>query len=246
MTYDAYSDYVRSICNANDFSVFKSNPNYTYMLEHVLKEQGKNYLDCIFSLTSITKEEVIEFCSLNDAIGNPNKETYEELNFCVSPTSLRYIFHAHLILTHMKNINESHANIIELGGGYGGLCLSVYHFASKYGVSINSYTICDLPSIIRLQKIYINTINPARNVEFVDATTFGMNIEYRNMFLISNYCFSEISRENQNSYIKWLFPKISHGFMAWNAIHVYDFGFTIREEPEIPNTGGDMNRYIYF
>ena len=88
--------------------------------------------------------------------------------------------------------------------------------------------------------------NSTLNIEFIDASSFGSNIECNNMFLISNYCFSEISKENQNSYRQILFPKIKHGFIAWNMIPVYDFGFHTNIESEIPNTGGHMNKYVYF
>jgi hypothetical protein len=246
--YDTYSNYVRTICSTNNLSDFKSNPEYRGILEHVSKEQGKEYLECILTQTSITIDEIGEFCVLNDAIGNPKKEKYDgyNLNVLVSPTSLRYIFHTHLILTYMKTLKHINADVIELGCGYGGLCLSLYHFAKKYDVHINSYKMCDLIDIIQLQKIYLNSVNSALNVEFVDANSFGANIKCENMFLISNYCFSEISKEKQDSYRQILFPKISHGFMAWNFIPVYNFGFTNQVEPEIPNTGGDMNKYVYF
>ena len=244
--YDRYSTYVRSICDANNLSGFKSNPNYTYMLEHVSTQLGKEYLMCILSQTTITKDEVVEFCTLNDAIGNPNKVKYDDLNISVSPSSLRYIFQSHLILTHMKAIHNLNADAIEVGGGYGGLCLSLHYFAPKYGVRINSYKICDLSNIIRLQQVYLRDVDSALNVEFVDATNFGANIKCDNMFLISNYCFSEISKVNQNSYQQILFPKIAHGFIAWNNIPIYDFGFTTHVEPEIPLSGGSNNKYVYF
>lgn len=66
--YDGYSNFVRSICDANNLPGFKSNPNYTYMLEHVSTQLGKEYLMCILSQTTITKDEVVEFCTLNDNI----------------------------------------------------------------------------------------------------------------------------------------------------------------------------------
>jgi hypothetical protein len=247
--YYAYSQYVGSIVDDNKTELnFKSNSDYRQILEHLTKVQGREYLECIFSLTSITKDEIIQFCALNDAIGTPIKEEYNDylLDVLVSPSSLRYILHAHLILTHMNAIGNMNADVIEVGGGYGGLCLSMYFFAPKYGICINSYKICDLPNIIRLQKIYLNRVNPKLNIDFVDATSFGANINCKNMFLISNYCFSEISKENQDSYRQFLFPKISHGFMAWNYIPVYNFGFTHMIEPEKPNTGGPMNKYVYF
>jgi len=243
--YERYSTYVNSISNANHLSGFKSNPDYTYMLEHVSTEQGEEYLTCILSRTSITNDEIVEFCRLNDSFGNPNTVRYDRLSISLSPSTLRYMYHAHLILSHMKNIGNVNPDIIEVGGGYGGLCLSLHFFAPKYGVDIKSYTLCDLTPIIRLQEIYLTRVNSSLKIEFVDANTFGATITCVNMFLVSNYCFSEISKEIQESYRQLLFPKVAHGFMAWNNIPVYDFGFTTQIEAEIPKTG-PMNKYVYF
>ena len=79
--------------------------------------------------------------------------------------------------------------------------------------------------------------------------TYGSNINDDNLFLVSNYCFSEIEHNHQMQYIAKLFPKVSHGFMVWNRIIVYNFGFTVKEELEYPLTGawnGNKNKYIYF
>jgi hypothetical protein len=123
----------------------------------------------------------------------------------------------------------------------------MHYFAPKYGVSINSYTICDLTDIIQLQEIYLNLANPTLKVDFVDANRFGENVTRENMFIISNYCFSEISSEFQSNYIQKLFPKVEHGFMVWNFIPIYNFGFTTHVTPEVPDTGGDnINKYVYF
>ena len=241
--YNRYSDYVKNICDTNDLSSFKSNPNYTYMLEHVNTHQGIQYLNCILSSTPISVNEIEELCLINDRIGNTTKVKYDNLSIPVSPTSLRYILHAHHILTHMKTTNSD--KIIELGGGYGGLCLTLYHFSKKYDVTINSYTICDLPNIICLQSKYLTIVNPNLNVNFVESTNFGEDIKSEDAFLISNYCFSEISNENQQLYINKMFKKIKHGFMAWNNIPIYDFGFKLHVEPEIPETG-PRNKYVFF
>ncbi len=63
--------------------------------------------------------------------------------------SLGYIYHSHLILTHLKTCILD--TIVEVGGGYDGLCLALHLFAAKYNVNIKSYTIVDLPSISKLQ-----------------------------------------------------------------------------------------------
>jgi hypothetical protein len=250
--YLIYETYVGRICHANDLTSFKSNPNYTYMLEHVTPEQGNDYLSCIQSSTSISISEVYNFCALNDAVGSPSKTKYKPqgVYIDVSPSSLRYIFQAHLILTHMKNIGNFQTDIVEVGGGYGGLCVAIHYFAPNYGISINSYRLCDLSNIIRLQTIYLDTVLPDVNIEFVNAESYGEHISCSNIYLVSNYCFSEISDHHRLEYQKKLFNKVSHGFMAWNHIPVYNFGFEMYVTQEVPYTAphGNTheNKYVYF
>lgn len=242
--YSPFTSYVASICRENNLTNFKCNPNFTPTLEHVSPESGNQYLREIASRTSLSMSDIKAFCQLNDAIGSPNKVSFGFME--ASPTSLRYIFHAHLILTHLQSIGRTANDIVEVGGGYGGLCCAIHHFAPHYGVSINSYTIIDLTSISKLQSMYIPIVKPSIQVEYVDAATFGSTISKSDLFLISNYCFSEISAGLQAKYREILFPKVVHGFLAWNHIPTYSFGFIFREESEYPNTGNVFNKYVYF
>jgi hypothetical protein len=240
--YQQYFDYVKQ-CNVyKSYELFKMHPSYTYMLEHVSKEQGDQYLDCIKKFTNINDEEIKEFCIKNDQIGTPIKSDFGFVT--TSPTNLRYIFQAYLILSHFKSkcINEP-IDILELGGGYGGLCLAIHHFASKYDIKINSYTIVDLSEILKLQRYYLDNHNIS--VNFVDAFTYGKEIENKEYYLVSCYCFSEISKDHQQNYITHLFPKIRYGFITWNEIEVYAIGFTTSIEEEYPKTG-PKNKYVKF
>jgi hypothetical protein len=241
--YDTYSNYVKGICDSGNISNFKNHPSYTYMLEHVTKDQADEYIHYIIKKTAITFLAIQEFCIINDYIGNPNKFDFGFIR--CSSTNLRYIFHAHLILKYVQKLNLPSVDILELGGGYGGLCLALHHFSVKYKIKINSYGIIDLANITRLQKMYLSTINPALKVDFFDGSTFGEGVKRQNNFLISNYCFSEITDSLQKKYIEVLFPKVSHGFMAWNEIPTYNFGFEYKEEEEYPKTG-PKNKYVYF
>jgi hypothetical protein len=245
--YNSYISYINYILLNDSISNFKSNPNYTPILEHVSETAGIEYLNYI-EQTSIPKDMILKFCELNDKIGNPIKSKIKYLY--TSPTNLRYILHAHLILTHIKSLNLNNLNIVEVGGGYGGLCLAIYYFSKFYNVSIEKYNIIDLNSVIKLQKKYLTTLEfeNINNVNFIDSNTFGGTIDKENLFLISNYCFSELSYALQKKYIEILFPKVSHGFMAWNFIPLYNFGFEeIRFQIEYPNTSGnENNKYVYF
>ena len=238
--YDTYMNFVDMVCKSGDISTFKSVPEYTYMLEHVTYEEGLAYLDTITEKTHISTDDIRAFCNLNDSVGCPTRFQYEF--GLASPTSIRYILHAHLILTHMKSLEMTN-NVVEVGG----LCLAVHYFAEKYGIKITSYTIIDLAPIGLLQHMYISKVNPNIRAITIDSNTYGVTIQDTDMFLISNYCFSEITNEHQKRYIHTLFPKVAHGFIAWNAIPVYDFGFSCRVEEEYPPSKySEYNRYLYF
>lgn len=243
--YTTYNDFVKNVVMLKDLSYFKSHPSYTYMLEHVSYSFGKDYISLIKSEFNIDTKKIQNFCKLNDRIGSPNKYYFEDISMYTSPTSLRYIYHALLIL---KHINETkNTNIVELGCGYGGLCLAINFFNTN---RIDSYTCIDLPDIIELQKLYLSNFDISFPINFISSETYGENIQNDNVFLISNYCFSEISSYNQKKYIDILFPKITHGFITWNNIPLYNFGKElIKVETERPVTGstnGNSNLFVFF
>lgn len=243
--YSPYINHVRHVLSTGDLSTFKSHNAYTYVLEHVSEVQGRAYLDLIRNNTGIKEEDIQSFCARNDRIGNPKMARFD--TFSASPTSLRYIWHAHTILSWFQTFEKSKSgiDIVEVGGGYGGLCLAISSFAAHYGVSISSYTILDIKAPSDLQSLYLSKHVLQFPVYFEDAATFGATIQKSGMFLISNYCFSEVSYDVQKSYINSLFPKVVHGFIAWNMIPVYHFGFDMRIEEETPNTGS-FNKFIFF
>jgi hypothetical protein len=244
--YERYARFVREICQIPDLSFFKSRDEYTYMLEHVTPSEGKAYLDLILRVTPITEDMTSSFCKLNDSLGNPQKTDYS----CglVSPSNLRYIFQSHLILSHIEQVQENEpVDLVELGGGYGGLCLALHFFAPLYKVNIRSYSIVDLPEIIILQNLYLGILAPHLRVKFYESTRFGADIPVSRAFFVSNYAFSEIPMDLQKQYIKYLFPKISHGFITWNAIPVYEFGFPLQIREEQPQTSkNEKNHYVTF
>jgi len=241
--YKQYSDFVGKLLQdgSQDLGNFKSHPDYTYMLEHVTKEQGEGFLEQISN--EIPMDAIREYCLLNDRIGEPNKADFKFGS--ASPTSVRYVTQATVILSYMKSLNMTSPDVVEIGGGYGGMFLAMRFFSSYYGIVFRSYTIIDLTEPLQLQKIYLSKLGVEKEVCFENADTFGAMIPCTNMFLLSNYCFSEIPMNFQEQYRKILFPKVAHGFFAWNNIDVYDFGFPHRIETEVPLTA-PYNRYVYF
>jgi len=239
--YALYVNYVAKILKSGDLSTFKQNPDYTYMLEHTSGKQGQQYLDLIQKQTKISFKDVREFSAKNDAIGGTKQKTYGELT--LSPSNLRYLYQAYLIIKHFQKFKVK-VNIVEIGGGYGGLFLAIDFLARKYKIDINSYTIIDIPTIAKFQKLYVSKVQHTIPFDTLPSTNFGSEIS-KDSFLVSCYSFAEIPREYQDKYIETLFPKIKHGFIVWNNIPVYDFGFAVEVEDEVPKTG-KVNKYVRF
>jgi hypothetical protein len=248
MGYEEYTDYIESFINddINQWE-FKSNPKYCYVLEHVTKNLGDEYLVEINKKFSIffneNKDFLINLCHKNDLYGKTTKSNFIDFTFC-SPSNLRYIFHSLLILTYMKECMLNNIDVIEIGGGYGGLCFFLNNIASLFKITIKSYSLFDLQNPLLLQKKYLQNLNI--NVNCVELDNI-QNIN-KNSFLISNYAFSELSLDIQKKYtIDVLNPYTSYGFLAWNCMDIYDFidNKRIITEKEYP-ISGIYNYYVYY
>jgi hypothetical protein len=257
-----YSNYQRSVSNLLTNNNFKQDAAYNAILEHVSQEQGKSYLSLIIALVNvdfpeITFENINEYLQLNDKYGNPKKSTfmYNNTEISCSPTSLRYVLHSLLILKHTKAVSKT--KIVEVGCGYGGLFLGINHFSKILNIAIDKYYFIDLPEICGLIKRYIDLHDKDINIQYSihSAYNYGLDINDTDLFLISNYCFSEIDSLHRDNYIKELFPKIENGFIIWQTVfnlpikNVNIIGKNIKhvceEEPQTA-TIQHKNYFVYF
>jgi hypothetical protein len=232
---------------SGNLSGFKSHPAYGTILEHVTYDQGYLYLSATVAKYGISIADIASFCATNDRIGSPTMQTYNGMR--TSPTSLRYVYHALLILDHCKTIGNMTPTIVEVGCGYGGLSLAIDHFKSVFGVHPASYTMVDLDEPSALQMWYMSQNPTSFPILFERAATYGSNVLGTDNFLISNYCFSEIPASEQEGYLRVLFPKCSHGFITWNMVKVFDIGKPVTLELESPITCGvcpNLNYYVRF
>lgn len=246
--YERYINYIKTIdLNKPETWNFKSNPEYTYMLEHVNVNYGNMYLELIRNkyteFYNINKIYLISLCSINDAYGVTNVHDFKDFTRC-SPTNLRYIFHSLLVLDYMKENNLNNIDCIEIGGGYGGECFFLMKLAKLYNINISSYTIFDLLEASQLQTKYLNNLE--LNVNCYQLEDFN-NLK-ENSFLISNYAFSEIPLDIQEKYTNVVLnPYVSIGHLCWNNIPIYKFieNGIIEKEEEYPKTGIN-NYYVKF
>ena len=223
-----YEDYINTIRNNLSLSenewYFKQNPAYNGVLEHVTKDVGIRYYNEIklrFNAFFIeNKNFLIELCHENDKYGKTQKTIFDDFTIC-SPTNLRYILHSFLIFEYITKKGLNNLNIIEIGGGYGGLCFFINRLSAYFNININSYIIFDLLEASQLQSRYLNNLK-INNFSVGQIDNFKDVNE--NSFLISNYAFSEISIELQKEYTsKILNPYVSNGIICWNHIPLYEF-----------------------
>ena len=258
-----YSNYQSFVSNIKDeLFNFKSNGVYNHILEHVSFEQGKQY---IYFIQKYIEENSLnvnfknknDYLLLNDKYGSPSKYEYNYNNekIICSPSSLRYVLHALLILSHIKSVNLN--KIVEVGCGYGGLFLAINHFSKILNITIEKYYMIDLPEIGGLIQNYLKKLENDIDIIYSihSAYDYGRDILDENLFFISNYCFTEIEELHRNNYINNLFPKISNGFIIWQTVFKLPISSVdtigkkvIKLEPEYPQTANeiDKNYYVYF
>ncbi len=243
--YTEYVNFVKTLVEKGDLTGFKSNPRYTYMLEHVDEKLGFEYVYHIITRFPCSKEDIVTYCKTNDEHGNPEK--YNFFGEKISPSSLRYFLHAMLILTYFDSKTSVPIRIVEVGGGYGGLCLAINYCLKFFpNLKVSSYTIVDLLEPSKLQEMYLSRFSLSYKCEFLDAKNFGAEIpeEGDPLFFISNYCLGEIAVHLQEKYSQILLPKTRHGFITWNS-PLRDIRKVITYEEEFPKTG-PHNLYIRF
>lgn len=252
-----YNRYIKSIKpNLNlepEEWYFKSDNNYTYMLEHSDQKMGDIYLNRIISdfpeLYETNKQLLISLCHQNDLYGKTIKYLYNDFTEC-SPTNLRYILNSFQILKYINSNNLSNLNIIEIGGGYGGLAFYILKISPIFDIEVKTYSIFDLFEASQLQKRYLHALK-VNNFQCLQIDNH-QNLE-TNSFLISNFAYSEIPSELQKQYTeKIINPFTSHGFLTWNHSKVHEFvkdkHISIKKEkPPLANTvTNELNFYTQF
>ena len=185
---------------------FRRKYDYREILEHVTYAQGESYLARIQENSPQNYIDLIKGNKENDLFGNPYKYQYSSVGR-VSPTTLRYIATA-IDIFETIGINEDSV-IAEIGVGYGGQAAILERM---YG--IENYSAFDLPSVIQLSNVYLDSINSKLKFIYTEPITAKNN--YWDL-VISNYAFSELHRDLQLSYLECVIAKSKSGYMIMNS-----------------------------
>ena len=205
INYNTYLDVCKLAAdNDNVFKTFKRHPEYTGMLEHVTYHQGIEYLEYIKNNAPCFLELMDRFVQ-NDRIGNPLTFWYEDINMNISPTTLRYI---KVLVDLVDNFEMlTGLDIVEIGCGYGGQCAIIHDYAQP-----KSYTLFDLPGVLTLSEKFLKE----RGVDLVILKTPDEKSDRDYDLCISNYAFTEFSREYQNLYVENVISRSEMGYITCN------------------------------
>tara|TARA_B110000211_G_C14072703_1_gene550628 strand:- start:1212 stop:2084 length:873 start_codon:yes stop_codon:yes gene_type:complete len=225
-TYHKYLLVCENASNDDDsFRNFKSNPNYTYELEHTSVPLGEHYVSLLLEEYHDTLRDLDwDKIKRNDMYGNTGKYNFSRLSdYCgdeceFSPTTIGYLYLSLRMLRNLKIKNKNNIDVFEIGCGYGGQCYLFHTIAEFMDVTINSYNLVDLYHATTLQEKYLSFLGITETVNFIPCKDFDEcktkieNVDY----VISNYAFSEMSNSWANIYMDTIVSKAKHGFFQWN------------------------------
>jgi putative sugar O-methyltransferase len=194
--------------NENLFNNFKQDNRYRQILEHVSHEESEQYLQELKVPISDVLQ-YLDFFKENDKYGNPDLFEYDSLG-TISPTTIRYIKNTFDICSHFDK--NQIKNIVEIGGGYGGLCKVLSSV-----IDFDNYILFDLQQANELSQKYISKFDDLK--DRVQSFTLDQLTEIGGIdLLISNYAFSEVSRDIQDQYYDKVIKKSKNIYMVFNQI----------------------------
>jgi len=203
-------DYASAVMQAlesqKSFDNFKRSHSYREILEHVSKEQGKQYLEILEarndSILSIGLETVLK----SDDVGKPIKYHYANYKIPLSPTTLRYLkVTSDLQILFGANLGK----VAEIGCGYGGQAL-----VNDQLLNVQSVRLFDLPFVNKLIDRYLNA-----HLFRGSYCTTVLNKEKPRTYdiVLSNYAFSELPKKLQLAYIEKVLAKAKCGYLTMNS-----------------------------
>lgn len=225
--------------NDEQFENFRQNSQYNVILEHVSKEESDILISEMKNKDSLS-EELIAKIKENDLFGNPTKYDYDFFGE-ISPTTIRYIKNTLDIIDFFGNSEIK--NIVEIGGGYGGLCRTLSNF-----FDFDNYLLIDLPEVNALSGKYLSKFESIKN-KIIHLSYNEIDIVEGIDLLIANYSFSECSYEIQEEYYNKVIKNSEKFYMIYNNITPYnmnsdeyikyassDFDIMIEKEERKTNT----------
>jgi len=197
----------RFVAKDSSFATFKQDRAYRVILEHVAKNHSDEFITQMKDLDTVTEEQIEAFKE-NDKYGTPTILNHNVFG-AISPSTVRYIKN---VLDIRAKFGTDIKDIVEIGGGYGGLCKTM-----DVLFDYENYVIIDLPAASKLTEKYLGKFREldgrVQPMPFTELESiYGIDL------LISNYAFSECSREIQMNYYKSVILNAENFYMIYNNI----------------------------
>lgn len=215
---DVLSQYISACSEASkdddQFSNFRKNEGYRTILEGAPKLFSDYYVQKIDQhLRKDLFYNNLDKFKQNDLIGNP--DVYEEENIgSISPSTLKFSFNAIDIISFIEQQGDlsNIKNIVEIGGGYGGLCLLLSNF-----IEFESYTLVDLPEACKLAEKYLSNFESLKGrVNFIPCNKLDTVTEESFDLTIAINSLSECNIETQLEYFDKFVSKSNFAYVVRN------------------------------
>lgn len=212
------SSYSESCLSASQddevFANFKKNNDYRKILEGAPKQFSDYYIQRI---NSHNEKDLfyqnLELFKENDKLGNP--DLYEEDGIgLISPSTLKFASNCLDIISFIKQFGdlENVKNIVEIGGGYGGLCLILSNF-----IKFDSYTLVDLPEAADLANKYLSNFeNVYPKINCVSCDNLSKIKDKKFDLCIAINSLSECNIDTQIDYFKKFISKSNYSYIVRN------------------------------
>ena len=206
----AYYDIVwKALTDAKVQSRFRREPDYNVILEHVSEAQGRDYL------SRIDDPVILDVCARSevaDPVGAPLVFDYNGRK--LSPTTLRYAKVTQDLARYFPGLADIES-IVEIGCGYGGQARFISEYARATDSRRSGYTLVDMLPVILLASQYLERFSLKFRCDYV--TKSQIKADDRWDLLISNYAFSEFSRELQDEYMERVVRRARSGYLTMNT-----------------------------
>jgi hypothetical protein len=206
---------IRVVNDEDGIEKFKSGvyPELHEIWEHALPEESQAGLDFVADRVPFLVEEIGNL-QVNDEFGNPHARSfYPWRGHLMSNSTARYIWNLAYLGMLFEDLDGM--DIVEVGGGYGGLFLTL----NQYWTNIKSYTFIDVPEAIELQKKYLESTGVDfgdTQLNFVSCTEVEKVYGNKYDLFISNWSFSEMMADTMDIYLDNIMPNCKRGMCICN------------------------------
>ena len=206
-----------AVADPTIFSKFRRCLEYRLILEHVTVRFGKKYLK--IALKNSMALEYFKKIKLQNDIGNPVTFYFKTIGR-TSPTTIRYLKVLCELLELFGPLDDF--KISEIGVGFGGQAHAI-----AVNQNLKSYTLYDLPPVLKLTNKFLEELTNAAKFRFID----GRDPEPTSSdLLISNYAFSELTRKVQTMYLDKVISNAKMGYMTWTELSYKELvGYCVKE-----------------